>query len=434
MNKTSFNYLPEKKIHNKKQIKALKKLLMFFCLYIIPVILSSCAPAKFASEEKEKSSKPETESYESVPVRILMDDGSNDFSFLVSSSMKVLSDQKALAYVNKGNRIEIASAGSALQMNIGGQMFSAPEFRFMSVDDNNTFEFNGKKYRGAIVVNSNKKVVNVVSLEDYLKGVLPAEMPAGKGNENFEALKAQAVCARTYAVMKLNEKKKDFDLYIDVRDQVYGGAESEKEITNKAIEATRGLILGYKGSPAVVFYSASCGGYTEEGKNVFVSAKNTPYLVSVKDGDEPYCSITPKFEWEEKYTEQEFINRFKKNGLLNPGDYSLKSIEVISRFESGRVNELKISFIKNSDIEIPVSIYGNQIRSIIRTTDDKGILRSTMFDIEYNNGGVTITGRGNGHGVGLCQWGAIAMSRKGKKFDEILRHYFPGTELIHVKK
>jgi len=234
--------------------------------------------------------------------------------------------------------------------------------------------------------------------------------------------------------MKLNEKKKDFDLYIDVRDQVYGGAESEKEITNKAIEATRGLILGYKGSPAVVFYSASCGGYTEEGKNVFVSAKNTPYLVSVKDGDEPYCSITPKFEWEEKYTEQEFINRFKKNGLLNPGDYSLKSIEVISRFESGRVNELKISFIKNSDIEIPVSIYGNQIRSIIRTTDDKGILRSTMFDIEYNNGGVTITGRGNGHGVGLCQWGAIAMSRKGKKFDEILRHYFPGTELIHVKK
>ena len=230
MNKTSFNYLPEKKIHNKKQIKALKKLLMFFCLYIIPVILSSCAPAKFASEEKEKSSKPETESYESVPVRILMDDGSNDFSFLVSSSMKVLSDQKALAYVNKGNRIEIASAGSALQMNIGGQMFSAPEFRFMSVDDNNTFEFNGKKYRGAIVVNSNKKVVNVVSLEDYLKGVLPAEMPAGKGNENFEALKAQAVCARTYAVMKLNEKKKDFDLYIDVRDQVYGGAESEKEI------------------------------------------------------------------------------------------------------------------------------------------------------------------------------------------------------------
>jgi stage II sporulation protein D len=434
MNKTSFNYLPAIRIPNTQQIKALRRLFIFLCLSIIPVIFSSCAPGKFASEEKEKTAKPEVVSFESVPVRILLEDVGNDLSFSVASSMKVLSDQKALAYVNKGNRIEIASAGSGLKMNIGGQMFSAPEFRFTSAEDDNTFEFDGKKYRGTIVVNSNKKVVNVVSLEDYLKGVLPAEMPAGKGNENFEALKAQAVCARTYTVMKLNEKKKDFDLYIDVRDQVYGGAASEKEITNKAIEATRGLILGYKGAPAVVFYSASCGGHTEEGTNVFVSAKNTPYLVSVKDGDEPYCSITPKFEWEEKYNEQGFIGRFKKNGLLNPGSYSVKSIDVISRFESGRVNELRMIFLKDNGVEVPVSIYGNQIRSIIRTADDKGILRSTMFDIKYNGEEVIISGRGNGHGVGLCQWGAIAMSRKGKKFDEILKHYFPGTELIRVKK
>jgi stage II sporulation protein D len=418
------------------------KVLLFAVFIILVFTIPSCAPAKFSGVEKEKNeertetaerTETTTPAYiESVPVRVLVSDAVNPISFRVGTSVNVQAGQKPLALIKPGNRVEIYSAGPGLILKVNGQEFTSGEFRFLPVSAGEIFEFNGKKYRGSIIINSKGKIVNVVSLEDYLKGVLPAEMPAGKGNENFEALKAQAVCARTYTIMKLDEKKPDFDLYIDVRDQVYGGADSEKDITNKAVNATQGMILSYNGLPALVFYSASCGGYTETGGNVFIRAKDAPYLVSVKDGDDPYCSITPKFQWEEQYPHQEFINRFIKNGLINSGSYSVKSIEVKSRFPSGRVNELEIIFTGDALTEVPVSVFGNQIRSIIRTADNKGILRSTMFDISMEGENIIIKGRGNGHGVGLCQWGAISQSRSGVKFEEILKHYFPGTEIQQI--
>ncbi|MFO7445675.1 MAG: SpoIID/LytB domain-containing protein [Ignavibacteriaceae bacterium] len=419
---------------------------LYFLLPFFFLLLGSCASSKkFVDENKEeekvikKEVRFEKETVEkeiintaSLPVRILTNDSTINLSFTVDTPLKISAENKTVAIVNNGNGIKIQNESGKLSLSINGNIFYSDVFNFSSAEDNTVFFFNGKKYRGSVIVSAGNKIINVVPLEDYLKGVLPAEMPLGKNDENFEALKAFAICARTYTMMKLNENKPDFDLYIDVRDQVYGGVEREKDLSNKAIAATTGMILEYGGKPAGIFYHASCGGYTEDGGNVF-SGGNKPYLSMIKDGDEPYCSITPRFEWEEKYPLQEFVSRLSKAGLINSDDFRIESIGINSRFISGRVNEIEINLISDSSGSKDIKIYGNQIRSIIRTGDNKGILRSTMFNINADSDSITITGKGYGHGVGLCQWGAISQSRQGIGYLQILRHYFPGTEVSQLK-
>jgi stage II sporulation protein D len=190
------------------------------------------------------------------------------------------------------------------------------------------------------------------------------------------------------------------------------------------------LILTYDNNPAATYYHSTCGGFTEEGTNVF-QVKNAPYLQSIRDGDEPLCSISPKFQWVETYPDYEFANRLRTAGLVSGPEWKLDKVNVNSRFKSGRVNELQINLTGDSEKDKVVKIYGNDIRKIIRSSDDSSILNSNFFDImidDKNN--VVISGKGYGHGVGLCQWGAINLSRQGKDFTYILSHYYPGTMIL----
>jgi stage II sporulation protein D len=275
-------------------------------------------------------------------------------------------------------------------------------------------------------------VINILDIESYIKGVIPKEMPLGKGEENFEALKAFAICARTYTLMKMKPGK-NFDLYIDTRDQVYGGVDAEKPISNRAVDETRELILTYGKKPAVVFYHSTCGGKTENVENIF-GIDTASYLSGIDDGINPYCSISPSFEWEEIFSTDLFIERLKLAGVVDSLFDVLKNVFIVNRFESGRVNELRIELSSSQTGEKKsVSLYGNNIRSIIRTTNNKSILKSIWFDLTLNeNKNVIIQGRGYGHGVGLCQWGAVSLSRAGINFKEILFHYFPGTEISYI--
>jgi len=407
----------------------------FYILFIISLtVVSGCSSSsRFTSNN---DSEPGRNISEGNYIRVLLENPTNYFTWTVEEPVIVSVDGITKAIVNSGNNLRFGSEGNETEVSINRRNFSGKEIRISSKDNKNSIEFKGKVYRGSIKIKTNNGqlvFVNSLSLEDYLKGVLPLEMPAGKGNENFEALKAFAICARTYSINKMDENKLSFDVYLDTRDQVYGGLNSEKEITNKAVNATMGEILTFKGKPAVTFYSASCGGHTENIKNVFNTAGDLPYLSGVKDGDEPYCSITPRFNWEETYSENQFINRLINSGLISGSDFNIENIEVASRFESGRVNELRITLSSDGD-EKEVSIFGNNIRSVIRTSDNKGILRSTMFYISYEDDTVTITGKGYGHGVGLCQWGCIDLSHEGWNYKSILNHYFPGTEIERIKK
>ncbi len=309
--------------------------------------------------------------------------------------------------------------------------YEYPEVKIVCADQNRLLEFNSKTYKGILEVTCNEndiQIINKLSLDDYLKGVIPAEMPLGNGADYNEALKAFAICARTYALAKINKDKK-FDIYSDVRDQAYGGASRENDLINRIINETKSMILTYNSEPATIYYSSTCGGTTEDAQNVFTD-QQIPYLISVKDGDPPNCSISPRFKWKERLSKEEFIKRIVESKLIKDKNAILKDVKIKSRFLSGRINELEITY-DSSGIESQISIYGNTIRSIIKNSNN-GLLYSSNFTISSEGDEIVINGKGYGHGVGLCQWGAIAQSKRGVNFKDILALYFPGTKVEKI--
>ncbi|MCU0342937.1 MAG: SpoIID/LytB domain-containing protein [Ignavibacterium sp.] len=353
----------------------------------------------------------------------------------MNDELIIADDKRSLAKVASGNKLRFQKDSDEVSLTIGNKDFSADRFFLLSDDENEIIKIDGRQFRGRLVisnVDSEIKMVNQIGLEDYVKGVMTKEMPIGKGTENYDALKAFSICARTYAYNKINENKNFFDIYPDTRDQVYGGVEGETNFTNEIVDETAGQILVYENEPAIIFYHSTCGGFTEDVSNVF-SKKNISYLSGIKDGDEPYCKISPRFEWTEEYSESTLIERLFNAKLIESKRYRISDINIKSRFNSGRVNELEITLKDNSGKENNILISGNRIRSIIRSADDKSILRSTFFNTDIdNNKNIIISGKGNGHGVGLCQWGAIGQSKKGIDFEEILNHYFPGTKVKSI--
>jgi len=387
------------------------------------------------SSTKRFSSDNNTEFSSSSTIRVLLDNNSNELTISVNDEVLISDDSKKLAIVKSGNKLRFSEKSGELNLNVGDAKFSSEKFYITPATDNAIIKINGKQYRGRIsifIIDSEIKSVNQIGLEDYVKGVMTKEMPIGKGNENYDALKAFSLCARTYAFNKINENKNFFDIYPDTRDQVYGGADGETEYTNKIVDETKGQLLVYENEPAIIFYHSTCGGQTEDVSNVF-SKKNIAYLCGVKDGEEPYCKISPRYEWTENYSELTFIDRLYKAKLIESNKYRLSDIKIKSRFNSGRVNELDIIVNDDEEIQKTIFLVSNQIRSIIRSGDGKSILKSTLFNINLDDDeNIVITGKGNGHGVGFCQWGAIGQSKKGIDYIEILNHYFPGTTIKNL--
>jgi stage II sporulation protein D len=395
---------------------------IFFFLFLF-IIISACAPSKRFTEYKEAETKDFTRE-----VRILLNDSTNDISLGTDSYL--ISSNEKLAIIKSGNKFSAESIHNEIFIKLGAKNFNSKEFYLQPADDS-LLILNNKKFRGRIKlinIDGAIKIINQISLEDYVKGVMTKEMPVGKGNENYEALKAFAIAARTYAINKVFNSKTYHDLLPDIRDQVYGGADAEYPLSNRAVDETEGLILTYDDEPATVFYHSTCGGFTESAVNVFTK-DDISYLRTIPDGNSAYCSISPNFNWTEMIPESLLIKRLFDVKLINDTNCSINNFIIKSRFHSGRINELEIS-LKYNDGTKSISIFGNQIRSIIKNKAGNGLLKSNNFIIEIDeNRNVIITGKGSGHGVGLCQWGAIGQSRLGKNYKEILNHYFPGTEI-----
>ena len=363
-------------------------------------------------------------------IRVLLTEASDELVIKVDSELHLSDESGIIAEIKSGNSLKFVIKSKSLILTISDKEFQSDSFFLNATAEGKSVDINGKKYRGRIKIFINSyqiKSVNQISLEDYVKGVMTKEMPLGKGNENYAALKAFSICVRTYAYSKIKEDKDFFDIYPDTRDQVYGGVDGETVLTNKIVDETKGQLLFYDDEPAVMFYHSTCGGYTEDAKNVFIK-EDFPYLRSIKDGTEPYCKISPRYEWIENYSEPDLIDRLFKVKLIESKGFKLSDMKIKSRFNSGRVNELDIIINDGQEIQKTISLIGNLIRSIIRSSDGKSILKSTLFNIRINEKmDLVITGRGSGHGVGLCQWGAIGQSKIGINYQEILNHYFPGT-------
>ncbi|MEO0226434.1 MAG: SpoIID/LytB domain-containing protein [candidate division WOR-3 bacterium] len=287
---------------------------------------------------------------------------------------------------------------------------------------------NGKPYRGNLEIkNINNKiwVINVVDIEDYLKGVVPCEI--GRITKDLmEAAKAQAIAARTYAYSHINQYAQlGFDLYATTRDQLYGGINAEDELISTAIKKTSGFILTYHGQPIQAKYHSTCGGRTADFNDAWRGI-GPPYLKSVVC---EFCQISPHYYWEKRMHKDDFLKNLKIN--LQKIGIKISEKEIIRGFrfkrnpKSGRV----ISTIVLTDSgEYKVDLYN--IRTLFGTPDDpNGLLKSNYFSLEVQNDSIIIKGRGYGHGVGMCQFGAIGMAKRGKNYKEILMHYYPNTKL-----
>jgi stage II sporulation protein D len=263
-------------------------------------------------------------------------------------------------------------------------------------------------YRGDIIVSAGLSVVNSLPLEDYIKGVLQPEIGS---SAPVEALKAQAIAARTYAVRNLGKMAVSFaDMDDTTKTQSYIGADGETAAIDDAVDATAGEVLVYQNELINAVYSTDCGGMTGDG------GPSEPYLAPVKD---PECSTAAP--WELSISSEEA--RAMLEAPMGTGRNKL-SMRIVDTDDSGRVVELRIS-----DGNEDRTITGVQFRKLVGY--DR--LKSTMFTINRNSSGsFRIVGEGWGHGLGMCQRGAIYMAQHNAVCNDILLHYYTGVQVVHL--
>ena len=349
----------------------------------------------------------------------------------------------------------------------------ADNYEIVPMFENNDYvNLNGKYYRGSIKLiknNNNYYIINRVSLEEYLYGVVPKEIPS---SAPLEALKAQAIVSRSYSLSNLNKHIKDgYNLCDSTHCQVYGGYSAEKDSTNTAVDETKGMILEYNDRAVDAVFHSSSGGHTESSENVW--GTKIPYLVAVKD---PFSLNAPNSNWNITFTNSVIVNNLRNNNIEIQ---DLIDIEVLDRTESGRAKTIKVVA---SDKTVLLS--GDKFRSIMGNSNFK----STLFSIEKNydtdrvvkstlskngiedidfssstimimtNNGIknldkssinvlnslgqtnikidtkassfSFVGKGYGHGVGMSQYGAIEMAKEGYNYEQILQYYYKDIKIV----
>lgn len=277
-----------------------------------------------------------------------------------------------------------------------------------------------RSYRGWLVIEPDGdklSVINELPLEDYLLGVVPCEMPS---SWPVECLKAQAIAARTYALSRaLSRANERFYLVDTVMSQVYRGFDVETSRTNNAVLETRGKVLTFAGRPISAMYSADAGGISAGFEEVF-SGNGVPYLISKLDTDKSgksYSSGSKYAQWELKLNKSR-IEEMLASKNIQLGEF--KGMEILEKGVSGRVTSIKILCEKDELI-----LKGNEFRNLIGVN----VLRSTLFDVAFNGEEWILTGRGWGHGVGMCQAGAKGRAEAGQDYLSILSAYYPNTEI-----
>ena len=267
-----------------------------------------------------------------------------------------------------------------------------------------------EKVKENIIVKIKNKdnTVNNIELEQYVIGVVAGEMPA---SFNDEALKAQAIASRTYAVYKMNTSKGDYDLVTDVSNQVYITNEEMQEkwgsdynkylekVTN-VVNDTKDLVMTYNGEVIESFYFAISNGKTENVTSVFNEERD--YLKSVESSDTNVNNFMKTIT----ISRSEFCNKLN----INCDNIVVKDIK---NNETGRIDELNI----NNKV-----FKGTEIRRLLS-------LRSTDFKINVSDN-ISITTKGYGHGVGMSQYGANEMAKNGSSYEEILKHYYQNIDIV----
>ena len=310
-------------------------------------------------------------------------------------------------------------------------------------------QYAGRRYRGELWIlplTSGLTVVNRLPMEGYLRGVVPLELGTRTATDRA-ALEAQAIAARSFATVRVPRDEgrlpaRGWHLRAGVADQAYGGVEVEYPLADAAVAATAGLVLRYNGRVVTAPYSAACGGRTAAPGEAWDDAPEAPFLRPVDDHDpatgRAWCDIAPESHWTQELdaavlseaVRRVLARRAPEGGAEEPSAVAwvpVRAVRVASRGRSGRIGTLVLS---TDGGEVPVRAAA--LRGWLRGRRG-GSLASTYFAVEHatHDGGqvasLRLRGVGHGHGVGMCQWGAIGRARAGQDARTILQHYYPGT-------
>lgn len=297
-----------------------------------------------------------------------------------------------------------------------GVLVDGAGFRRLSFAAAGAVMVNGKPYRGLVEISYGERgllVINDLPLEEYLVGLINCEVSS---TWPIEAVKAQAVIARTFALHRREMRKNaPYHLESSVLDQVYDGCLIEDSRAKRAVDETAGQVLTYNGGIIQAFYHSCCGGRTEASENVW--GKRFPYLTGVSC---EYCQGNPAALWEQRLSLKDLAERLRAAG---------QRLAVVSDIREGERNSRgRLAQVVMTTDRGRLTLGGDQFRKVM----GYGVIKSTNFTVRVSDGQALFTGSGNGHGVGLCQWGAKQRALNGFDYREILSYYYPGTSLEQV--
>ena len=330
-----------------------------------------------------------------------------------SDSMRVrvlLFDASQEVRVDAGSdRFRVRAVRGGLKVGRG-----KPVAQWETGSDTSVTRVGSFRVRGRVIVLRTPKgiaVVNDVPIETYLAGTLGSEMYPGW---HPEALRAQAVASRTYALYRARQGGggEPYALTSGTSSQVYRGTETETESVWQAVRATRGEVLTQGGQPILAAFHSDAGGQTASSKEVW--GKDLVYLRShavIDEGDSP-----------DTYWRSAIARTTIRRAVERLGDRvgAVRSLDVVERSASGRVKRVRV-IGEAGELEWT----GRELRSALGAS----VIRSTLFEIRETQEHVVFVGSGRGHGVGMSQWGANAMAQRGTGYRAILKHFYPGTRL-----
>ena len=346
-------------------------------------------------------------------IRVLVADSAEPVLIASGSPLQIAVGNDAAISTN--SKITCAADNNSIRMNN-----TAPVHVSIRVtpDAGQSFSIDGTSYRGLLMLTAERGrllVVNLVPIDDYLCGVLPREMAP---SWPLEALKAQAVAARTYALYHMLLRRfASYDVLSTTSSQVYGGSEKDYPAIRTAVDATRGLVLVEGGRLALTLFHANSGGRTESLEDIW--GGRISCLSSV---DDPFSKNYSGDTWEKTVPAQEITAAFGQFGIAAG---AIKDIAPIERSASGRIKKLKITAQQETFF-----LSGNSFRLIA----GPGKVKGTNFTVQKEKSEFVFKGSGYGHGAGMSQWGAYGMAKKGHAFTAILGHYYPGTQTVRIVK
>jgi len=331
------------------------------------------------------------------------------------SRLKIGSSTKAVVRDGAGRQIgELSSMSSLAAQTKGDKIAIAPNLKatelIIEPQDDGYVWIGDRWYRGQtrlILQGKTITAINHVDLEHYLYSVVGAEAVS---SWPIEALKAQAVAARSYALYKRNvEANSIYDVDTTVGTQVYKGLDTEYTTTHEAVDSTLGQIMTYNNQVILAAFHSSSGGHTENVEDVWTSP--LPYLRAVVD----YDHHAPVFEWQQVFP----VSRLK---TLVAGIGNIRGLQPVQMTPRGRVIAMKVTGDRGSAM-----VSGKQIRQALD-------LRSTLFRMSTDGKNLQVKGRGFGHGLGLSQWGAYYLAQQGVDYHRILAHYYQNSNLTKLEQ